>query len=225
METEKWKRDREQRFEESKAEDEEHRRLNRQLRLVEPENVGVHASGTTDPLQLDNMAATLSRTEAQPDNFQRGANSRIVIHLSNGGIAQRMCKLDTASAFDVVSHQMVRLLGLKMSPYSGFDIPGSSGMVRPIGTVNLDWHVAGRSVTYTTSFIVLDGFNLVNYDVLLGNATIESIGFFKMVERPGRVRLAQESKWTRNMLTSTSIQQRRLASGPSEVYNEAVKTV
>ena len=100
---------------------------------------------------------------------------KMVIHLPKDGSKTRIAKLDTGSRVDVVSKPVADALGMKMEPYYGKDVVPLGGIMRPLGELTLDWHVMGKSITYTTTFLVLDS---EEFDVLLSDETIGRIGFY-----------------------------------------------
>ncbi|KAL8756085.1 MAG: hypothetical protein Q9199_003184 [Rusavskia elegans] len=124
-------------------------------------------------------ASEPSNTSPQPE---LETNFRMVIHLLNERIAQRLACLDTCSDFDVISHQVVDSLHLDTDTYTG-------EAIRPVGPitnsfkpekqVTLDWHVAKFPKTYTTTFVVFNEEHSDEFDILLGTATIKKIGFYK----------------------------------------------
>ena len=100
---------------------------------------------------------------------------KIVLHLPDGSIKIRIAKLDTGSSVDVMSKRVADCLDMKMEPYYGEDVIPLGGAMTPLGQLTLDWHVMERSVTYTTTFLVLDG---EDFDVLLSESTIGSNKFY-----------------------------------------------
>lgn len=114
----------------------------------------------------------------QPCEFK--TTFRMVIHLADNHVAQRVGKLDTASKVDVISKQVVTSLGLAMGPYNGPIIAPLGPPIHPVGEIQIDWHVAGRCKTYTTNFAVLDESLTKDFDALLSVDTIKEVGFYKV---------------------------------------------
>ena len=107
----------------------------------------------------------------------------MVIYIPGGDdIKMCACKLDTASSVNILSWQTVNRLGVSMEPYDGDMVVPLGDPVQPVGQVTLDWHVRGRSKTYTTDFVVLDERSSRGFDALLSEKTIGDIGFYKLNE-------------------------------------------
>ena len=102
---------------------------------------------------------------------------KMVIHLPKDGSKTRIATLDTGSRVDVVSKPVADALGMTMEPYDGEVVKPVVGEVKPLGQLNLDWHVMGKGRTYTTKFLVLES---EAFDVLLSDETIGKIGFYKV---------------------------------------------
>ncbi|KAL9014678.1 MAG: hypothetical protein Q9173_000674 [Seirophora scorigena] len=103
---------------------------------------------------------------------------RMVIHLPDEEIRQRICCLDTASGVDVISHDVVKELRLKKVKYPGPPLYPFGGFFLPEWQVTFDWHVAKFHKTYTTTFVVLDEQHSKSIEVVLGKSTISKIGFY-----------------------------------------------
>ncbi|KAL8957876.1 MAG: hypothetical protein Q9193_004961 [Seirophora villosa] len=104
---------------------------------------------------------------------------RIVIHLPDESIAQRICCVDTVSEVNVISPDVVEELKLEKVEYQGASIQVFGGFFFPDWQVTFDWHVAGFYKTYTTTFIVLDKQHSRNLEVVLGKSTTQKIGFYE----------------------------------------------
>ncbi|KAL8888521.1 MAG: hypothetical protein Q9192_006164 [Flavoplaca navasiana] len=92
----------------------------------------------------------------------------------------RMASLDTGADLDVVSHQVVKDLGLQTEKYEGVAFT-SLGGCQPESQITLSWHVQSFPKTYTTTFALIDKEYSKDFDVLLGRFTIEKIGFYRKV--------------------------------------------
>lgn len=127
-------------------------------------------------------ASTLQNVVHLPQPYDFKTTFRMVIHRADNQVAQRVFKLDTASMVNVISEQVVTSLGLAMKPYDvdGPSIAPLGPPIRPVGEIEIDWHIACREKTYTTKFAVLDNSLTKDFDVLLGVDTIKEIGFYKV---------------------------------------------
>lgn len=103
-----------------------------------------------------------------------------VIHVSQDRLGMRIAKLDTASDVNVISQNVVLELDIEMEPYSGPEVVPIGKPVKPIGTVKLEWHIAKRKKTYTTDFLVFRADQAKSFDMLLSEAEIKKIGFYKV---------------------------------------------
>ena len=125
------------------------------------------------------MSDTLgARVEKDVDLPLAQANSfKIVIHLPDGQSTKtRNAILDTRSSVDFIGESLADSLKMTVDPYKGENLVG--GTITPLGQLNLDWHVMGKTKTYTTRFLVLNSDRTKDFDVLLGSDTISSIGFY-----------------------------------------------
>ena len=91
------------------------------------------------------------------------------------------CKLDTGCSFNVISQKVVERLNLQVDQYSG---PGAVQLdyleFEPIGQTTFRWNVSGReNKTYETTFCILPSHLSLSFDSLLGEETIDKIGFFQ----------------------------------------------
>ena len=103
------------------------------------------------------------------------------ILVSNNEIKAAIAKLDTGSKVDVISEDTVKRLATCMEVYEGPNVvPIGESTIRPIGQVTLLWHVHGRHKTRETTFQVLDKNSTRGFDVLLGEDTIEKVGFYRV---------------------------------------------
>lgn len=107
---------------------------------------------------------------------------KMVIDKGDGTCSTRVAKLDTAATIDVISEDVVRSIGLHQKDYSGPWVTPIGPSLRPIGTVEFDWHILERTKTYTNTFAVLDRQSSSEFDVLLSERTIQRIGFYKVNE-------------------------------------------
>ncbi|KAL8894928.1 MAG: hypothetical protein Q9192_003958 [Flavoplaca navasiana] len=131
--------------------------------------------GVRSPSNASEPSNTSSQSELD-------TSFRMIIHLPNGQIRQRLACLDTCSDMDVISHHVVDSLDLETERYRG-------DAVRPLGPatniymperkVTIDWNVAKFHKTYTTTFAVLDEEHGDEFDILLGLDTIRKIRFYK----------------------------------------------
>lgn len=90
--------------------------------------------------------------------------------------ATRMAQLDTGSKVNIISREIIDVIGKPMKDYSGPPLKPLGPHIIPIGEIELDWHVAKYPKTYTHNFLVFDNLPL---DVLLGEKTIADVGFYK----------------------------------------------
>ncbi|KAL9613239.1 MAG: hypothetical protein Q9167_002199 [Letrouitia subvulpina] len=104
----------------------------------------------------------------------------MVIHKPNGQTLNRVAKLDTAAGENVISQQVVDKLGIPVNDYTGRHLLPVGDPIYPKGRVSLEWHAAGKSVTYKTSFAVLQTSLCKHFDILLSEKEIRKIGFFKV---------------------------------------------
>lgn len=94
--------------------------------------------------------------------------------------ATRMAKLDTASSVNVMRHGVFSALDMEMDDYDGPPLkPLGNSKIKPLGQVNVDWHVSQRTRTYTSQFVVLDDSVAEGFDILLCDETIKNVGFYK----------------------------------------------
>lgn len=106
----------------------------------------------------------------------------MVIHASHDRLATRIAKLDTGSKFNVISHDVIEELSMKMGSYSGPEVNpiGEGPPIMPIGTVRLEWHIMTRKKTYSTEFLVFRAHQSTSFDMLLSEDEIATIGFYKV---------------------------------------------
>lgn len=106
----------------------------------------------------------------------------MAIHTPDGRIDIHVAKLDTASAYNLITRELALDIGLHVENYAGPDLP----MVQPLGPaiylksrVTLDWHVSERRTRHTTTFGVLeDDHSRPKFSVLLGQDEVEKVGFY-----------------------------------------------
>ena len=104
---------------------------------------------------------------------------KMVIHLPNKDETKtRVAKLDTGSSVDVLSENVAGDLNMKMEEDKGSEIKPLGSLVKPIGTLTFDWHIMGKALTYTTTFVVLPNDYSKDFDVLVGLKLIDQIGFY-----------------------------------------------
>ena len=138
----------------------------------------VHAGGSEKP--SDEAVTTFHDLpgSAQQSDFE--TTFKMVIHTGRADpqIALRIGKLDTASDVDAVSEDVVTSLGMTMGRYAGPPILPLGPPIKPVGEIQLEWHIATREKTYTTRFAVLKNKHSRGFDVLLGRQTIKNIRFY-----------------------------------------------
>ena len=115
---------------------------------------------------------------------------KMVIDKGDGTYSTRVAKLDTAATIDVISEDVVRSIGLHQKDYSGPWVTPIGPSLCPIGMVEFDWHIFGRTKTYTNKFAVLDRKSSREFDVLLSERTIQRIGFYEVNENVWRLGVA-----------------------------------
>lgn len=81
-----------------------------------------------------------------------------------------------------MSQKVFSALNMKMDAYEGPPIRGLKESIKPLGQVKVDWYVIGKTKTYTDDFVVLDDSLTKSFDILLGDPTIERVGFYKRDE-------------------------------------------
>lgn len=141
----------------------------------------IKAEGTADTRALNGQAADTNkqaRSSRGPTRFK--THFYMMIHLSAGEVKMYICKNDSASSVNILSRQVVKSLGMTMESYDvdGPAVAPMGPLIQPIGKITLDWHVLGKTKTYTTEFIVLDDDATRGFDALLSADTIREIGFY-----------------------------------------------
>ena len=144
------------------------------------------SAGGAQPVKLDIQTQTVECTPSGEvnDSSQRQLRGetpsgwetkfKMVIHV-HGTSKTRIAQLDTGADVDVMSKPVADALGMNLETYSGEDVLPLGGRMTPLGQLTLDWHVMGKELTYTTTFLVL---NTKEFDVLLSHKTIGEIGFW-----------------------------------------------
>lgn len=125
----------------------------------------------------------LTASESDSHTAQdRKAHSMFMICLhkpEKENFATRVAKLDTGASVDVMSKAVFSALGIEMEGYHGKPLrPLGKSTIKPLGQVKVNWHVSQRTKTYTSKFVVLDDSLTEDFDVLLGDETIEKVGFY-----------------------------------------------
>ena len=115
---------------------------------------------------------------APPTQFK--TTFKMVLHTPDGRSGTRIGKLDTGSSVDLISQKVMETLCIKMEPYRGPDLTPIGPNIKPLGSIKLDWHVAKRKKTYTTTFVVLNASLTEGFDILLSEDTIKEVGFYKV---------------------------------------------
>ncbi|KAL8894852.1 MAG: hypothetical protein Q9192_004005 [Flavoplaca navasiana] len=115
-------------------------------------------------------------SEADPELRQ---TFKMLLHLAGNDFAQRVALIDTAGDADVISMQTVDSLGLRKERYEGGPIGAGISAFKPQWQKTFDWHVAGFSKTYTSTFLVLEEAHSGDFDILIGGHTIGRIGFYQ----------------------------------------------
>lgn len=131
-----------------------------------PRPSNLHAVRTTK------RDSTQSITIDSSDDQSLEVAVNLVLHDDHGKLLRRKGMMDTGSAVDAISCDVVYRLGKEMDPWEGDGLTSINGYILPIGQVTLDWHVYEFGRTYTTSFAVLDANLIPDFDVLLGIKTI-----------------------------------------------------
>ena len=146
----------------------------------ECQGTGTHTTRTTSAPSWSDMDATSTNEASQSGEPDFKTVFGMVIHLKDEKIARRQAILDTGATPNVISHRVVRELGLEMGQYKGGKIAPIGEMFLPIGTITFEWHVVERIVTYRTCFGVLEDKYSKDFDILLGKDTIAEIGFYRV---------------------------------------------
>ena len=144
----------------------------------------LHAPPTGSDQPLRGMRSSSNASESSDTSSQSElvTSFRMIIHLPNGQIRQRLACLDTASDMDLISHHVVDSLNLETEKYTGDayrPLGPATNIYMPERKVTIDWNVAKFYKTYTTTFAVLDEEHDDEFDILLGVDTIKKIGFYK----------------------------------------------
>ncbi|KAL9120489.1 MAG: hypothetical protein Q9187_002953 [Circinaria calcarea] len=141
---------------------------------LEVDAIGIQES---QPMLADEFGAPRDAARlAQPTEFK--STFKMLIHLPDGQFGTRIGKLDTGLRVDIISQQVMDTLGIKMEPYEGPELTPIGPNIKPLGSIKLDWHIAQRQKTYTTTFAVLDTSSSKAFDILLSENTIKEIGFY-----------------------------------------------
>ncbi|KAL8958562.1 MAG: hypothetical protein Q9193_004404 [Seirophora villosa] len=124
------------------------------------------------------MTSTASYANPHMEGREHKRQFRMAIHLKDQQHAQRICRLDTFADLDVISQDVVEDLQLPKEKWE-------KGMIRPLGLffrpewqVTFNWNVAKFPKTYTSTFAVIPKEISTELDVLIGDSTIERIGFY-----------------------------------------------
>lgn len=89
-----------------------------------------------------------------------------------------MAKLDTGASVDLMRHAVFSALQTEMDVYDGRPLrPLGESSIKPLGQVKVDWHVSRKAKTYTSRFLILED-SSVDFDVLLGDDTINEVSFY-----------------------------------------------
>ncbi|KAL8894046.1 MAG: hypothetical protein Q9192_004675 [Flavoplaca navasiana] len=137
------------------------------------------STGSDQPVRSSSNASEPCNTSSDSELTK---SFRMIIHLPNGLIRQRLACLDTCSDMDVISHHVVDSLGLETEKYTGVAIKPlgpTNNIYMPERKVTIDWHVVKFHKIYTTTFAVLDEDYGDEFDIMLGLDTISKIGFIK----------------------------------------------
>lgn len=107
---------------------------------------------------------------------------KIIFHLPNNETLMRCAQLDTgAKGVNLLSQDVMDDLkeyGLPMEPYEGPKIKPLGALIKPMGQIKLPWSVRRFPKTYSHTFLVLDSQSTSGFDALLGDTTINQVGFF-----------------------------------------------
>ncbi|KAL9046863.1 MAG: hypothetical protein Q9214_000412 [Letrouitia sp. 1 TL-2023] len=143
---------------------------------------GLKTLAVDDPRQhIDAVSETTQpiTSVVTPNDHVVVMQIKMAIH-RHGKTFIRIGKLDTAAEANIISQQVVEDLGLQPEAYKGEESLSSiGGSVQPLGVLNLDWNVMGKSKTYTDEFYVISKEQSKAFDILISEETIKSIGFFK----------------------------------------------
>lgn len=134
----------------------------------------------SDPVHLRHLRVPTDLLSTSSHSEQSTEWMTIVsmaISASDGSSLFRLGMLDTASAVNAIAEEVVSDIGMEMESYDGPDICALGVYATPIGTVKVQWHVAGRAKTYTTSFRVFPDELARGFDVLLGGSFIKKHKF------------------------------------------------
>ncbi|KAL8840377.1 MAG: hypothetical protein Q9176_003870 [Flavoplaca citrina] len=140
------------------------------------------STGSDQPVAGMRSSSNASEPSNTSSHSELTKSFRMIIHLPNERIGQRLACLDTCSEVDLVSHQVVDSLHLETEKYTGVAIKPlgpATNIYKPERKAKIEWHVAKFHKTYTTVFAVLDTAHSEEFDILLGLETINKIGFIK----------------------------------------------
>lgn len=118
---------------------------------------------------------------ASVQNREELSTFKICLNKSDEQCATRICKLDTASAVDVMSEAVFSSLGMSKDDWDGPPLMpfGERDSIIPLGKVKVDWHVSQRPRTYTSDFAIVEHSLSKHFDVILGEETIQKVGFYQ----------------------------------------------
>lgn len=147
---------------------------------VNPFEPDVYTAGIEDSRgQLLRTPSERSQNDSSVDQSSKlKTQFNMVIHAPQDRIGTRVAKVDTGSDVNVVSEDVVKELDMTMKPYLGRDVFSIGKLVRPLGTVRLEWHIMKRTKTYNTEFLVFAPDMSRDFDVLLSEDEIAKVGFY-----------------------------------------------
>lgn len=145
------------------------------------EDMITHGLGTyaMDLESCSRVSNTPQRLADPSQVTQHKSNFDMAISKPDGSVIMRRAKLDTGAQVDVLSEDVVNVVGVQMKPYDGPSLNTlGKETIRPLGKVSLEWHISGKLKTYTTDFLVVSAVDSCYFDVLLIDKTIGEIGFY-----------------------------------------------
>ena len=126
------------------------------------------------------LPATQQSSLAGSVNLWKSQLKMVIHHSDNTSFRTRCCKLDIGSCANLLSQQVVDDLGMIYQPYDGDNLRSIGAVFSPVGVIHLEWHVMNRNKTYTTKFFVIDKDLSMSFDALIGEETIQEIGFYSV---------------------------------------------
>lgn len=117
---------------------------------------------------------TISKIELNEEETAEGIfiYDIILFGIESERFVYRRLKLDFHVQFDAVSDEIPRLLNIPITSYAGGKVKLPTGhWVKPLGTIQVKWHLYKGQHQYKTQFLVIEN---SPYDMLLGRPSIHN---------------------------------------------------